>query len=354
MSKNWGESFGDAFTQSLDTGMRMNFERWKQEQENDPIILKNKAVAQYNAYRMMLGQPPIDPNNIPTDNNTNQNVDISKIGGIPDYIGAGSVQGNSIPMGGGFGIKSARIGGITLGEQPLDEYTKANLSVAEDMTKKLKEQQVRAGESVSRDAANLNMMMGVFKNAMSTYDSAAKGGLAGNVYKKMLADAITGGKIDEKWAIKAGIKPDTIKSAAAFTSARNEMMTRMQPILSEQFGKEGSMRIMESLLNLAQQEIPDLSAGRNTYAGKVSGTLKNFYRMAKGGIDYASRLGVNAKQVESMKPEDVNRLASQIWNMSTINLSPEEEAQLNSQIDNVLGNKTVNSDDLLKKYLKVK
>jgi hypothetical protein len=46
MAKNWGESAGDAFLQSLDTGMKSNFERWKTNQENATKLTQMEQLKQ--------------------------------------------------------------------------------------------------------------------------------------------------------------------------------------------------------------------------------------------------------------------------------------------------------------------
>jgi hypothetical protein len=76
---NWGESFGESFNQ----GMKLGFEKWKQQQENDPTVIANKAKATMQGY--LQAQQVIGGDNTTADPNAEDfKSKIFKDWGIPE------------------------------------------------------------------------------------------------------------------------------------------------------------------------------------------------------------------------------------------------------------------------------
>lgn len=247
--------------------------------------------------------------------------------GTDQAVSNPAVQGTATMTPTGQTSSTDPITGLTTGSTTMTNIpAKADEAGATDIGKA----KADAAQSVATDAANLNMLTSTFKNLMDNYDQASKEGLAGSKFDKMKADYAQSPLFKGTEKIAA---PNGISGAAAFVANRNELITKMQPMLSQQFGKAGSNRIMESLLNLAGKEIGNLDNPREVVQARTAATLKNFYRIAKGSIDYSQRLNVTPEQLKNMDAKGVENIAKDIWNTASISLSPEEEQRLNNIID---------------------
>lgn len=199
--------------------------------------------------------------------------------------------------------------------------------------------QVEANVGVSKDAQQLAMITNALKPLAQSYDkvyNSKVGGLpaGGDNYGSLIvknADMIPrfGGFQDSI------VPPDIQQASGQFLANKNELVTKLQPLLSQQFGKDGSSRIMESLLNMSQGEIGDLSTPRAQFHGQLTGTISSLYRIAKATQAYRQDL-----QTSGQQPPDPQTAAQEITKrMSLQNMGPAEQKELQGLIDNTLGNK---------------
>lgn len=194
-----------------------------------------------------------------------------------------------------------------------------------------------AQESESRDIQQLAMVKNAIKplvdNYNQVYDSKALGlPAAGDIYGSNIvknADYIPRGLQNSI------VSPDTQKAAGQFLANKNELVTKLQPLLSQQFGKEGSSRIMENLIKMSQQEIGDLSTPKDQFKGQIAGTLSSLYRISKASQAYAKDLSASGQPTPdpSVAAQEISsRMAMQ-------DLSPSEQKELSGMIDDVMGKK---------------
>lgn len=219
-----------------------------------------------------------------------------------------------------------------------------------DAAKKMQGDVLDATQSTSRDIAQFNMIGETLKGLTGYYDQAAKGGYAGDKLKAGLGNIITEGYVPKGMyedLIKSGkIDKSGIEGVSAFTAGRNELITKLQPMLSQQFGKEGTTRIMDSMLKMTNKEIGSLDQPRDAFVARSKATMKNMYRFIQGSADYASRLGIDANKIASMKPEEVDNFVTSVIKDSKTD--PEKEKQLNSYLDSIVNPNKLG--ELKKKY----
>lgn len=189
----------------------------------------------------------------------------------------------------------------------------------------------RAGATVSsaRDIQQLGMIKNALKPLVQSYETALSKGFAGDKYGSNVVKNL--GWIPSP--LQGKVVPKDIQNASGqFISNKNELITKMQPLLSQQFGQAGSTRIMESLLNMSGGEVGDLSTPRDQFHGQVEGTMRSLYRIAKASEAYKQDL-----ENSGQKPNE-NTAAQEIFNrMQLQQLSPEEDKNLQGMIDDVLG-----------------
>ncbi len=234
---------------------------------------------------------------------------------------------------------SAKMGG---GKPP--EYSVANpageaiVSGAKEYASKMSGEQAGAQAGTSKDIQQLGMITNALKPLVESYEkvyNSKVGGVlpaAGDVYGSSVvknADWLPRG-------IQSNVvNPDTQKAAGQFLANKNEIVTKLQPLLSQQFGKDGSSRIMESLLHMSQNEIGDLNTPRAQLHGQITGTVGSLYRFVKAAQAYKQDL-----QTSGQQPPDPNTAASEIMRrMQAQTLQPAEQKELQGLIDDTLGNK---------------
>lgn len=279
------------------------------------------------------GTPPL-PSNVPPSPASTSGVPLPN---APYYPGVSRMAGNMAGLPGStpsiagipMTMTGANVGGLQMGLDPLAmQQAKTNITNQGNINLEQGKNLLEASKSLSRDKANLDMLSGAAKDLYTNYKNAVNNGLGGNFLNSMKFKAM-----------KSGIMPipegTDVDSAGRFIASRNELITKMQPILSQQFGKDGSSRIMESLLQLAGKEIPDLNTPPAVARGQIAGTVRSMYRFLKGSQDYAKQLGIDTKQLANLP--NSGQIVDQIWNNPTANMSPKEEDMLNKTMKNIFG-----------------
>lgn len=213
----------------------------------------------------------------------------------------------------------------------------SKLAAAKSYAEKSGGAQQGAQEGEARDIQQLAMVKNAIKPLVESYDqvynSNVLGGLpgAGDIYGSAVVK--NANWIPRKF--QGAVPSETQNYAGQFLANKNELVTKLQPLLSQQFGKEGSSRIMEKLVDMSQQEIGDLSTPRDQFHGQITGTMSSLYRIAKASQAYAKDL---AESGQSMPNPDT--AAQEISRrMSMQDLSPKEQKELQGMIDDVLGKK---------------
>lgn len=213
----------------------------------------------------------------------------------------------------------------------------AQVQSAKTGAEKMAEEQAGAQAGVSKDAQQLAMITNAIKPLAESYDkvygSSAMGlPAAGDIYGSSI---VKNADMIPRFAQSSIVNPETQQAAGQFLANKNELVTKLQPLLSQQFGKDGSSRIMESLLNMSQNEIGDLNTPRDQFHGQITGTISSLYRIAKAAQAYKQDL--QASGASNPTPDQASQEI--IKRMQLQKIGPEEQKELQGMIDETLGNR---------------
>lgn len=252
-------------------------------------------------------------------------IPTASIGGaIGSVIGQPSVGGTTSP--GMIETQKLNVAGVPTDTSVTYPAAKAAEASATDLGKATAEAQ----KTSARDTAQLQMVSQGIKNMNEIHKELSDKGFAGN----SLANAVLTNyqHLPNSKLQNAVVPQDVQKLSGRFTSARNETLVKVQPILSQQFGEAGSVRIMESLLNLSKGEFGDLSTPHAQFEGQAEGTLGSLYRIKLASDRYLQELKNSGQSIPKDEKSVIDGISS---NMS--DLSPAQEAQLKGLVDNTLG-----------------
>jgi hypothetical protein len=357
MAKNWSDYFAESFNKAFspDTAMTLAYKRWEEENKTTPKYLAAQALG--NPMYMALGGKDMIGNLSKMLTATDWQDYISKVGNLSgdtfgDYLESNPDLTSSLynqdmtsallgeeTLGGGK-IPMLRTGASKYGiRQTIDPVFATQLNVAEaeakDINQKAVEGKYKALQSVIKDASVLNMFGQSIGDMMGAYREAKSGGFGGNMYSSLMGKAASEGLFPWDSGLFWGQTEKGGEAANRYVSARNETIMRMQPIMSEQFGERGSMRIMDSMIKMGQQEIGDLNQPEWAIIGKAEGTLRNMFRFLKGSANYAKKMNLTGEDISKMTNTDIDAFVRDAINSNK--LSPEEEKDLHSFISDTLG-----------------
>lgn len=219
------------------------------------------------------------------------------------------------------------ITGLTTGSTTL---TNIPAKVAETKATDIAKEQANAQIGSARDTAQLQMVAQGIKNMNEIHKELSDKGAAGNSLANLILNNYQ--HIPNKDIQNKVVPPDIQKLSGKFTSARNETLVKVQPILSQQFGQAGTSRIMESLINLSKGEFGDLSTPHAQFEGQAEGTLGSLFRIKIASDKYLEELKKSGQKIPTDEKEVINGIYS---NMA--DLSPEQQKQLNGLVENTLG-----------------
>jgi len=319
-------TYVDAYSKAQDRAAQIAFEQEKFRQENDPEILKNKMIAQMNAYRLAMGQPPLDPLSL---QNKTQNQALEQDGGIPDYLGIGKPQ--TTPMGfygtpsltGTLGAKSLKIGGMTLGQQGMGEVDKANLDILKNIKNKEQEKQLDVRESALTSQYNLDLSAQALADYSQLLAKSWSEGGAGNLIRGLGTQAAMEGV-----PIGGG---DIYKSSGALSGKLVEIVSKTFPMLTQQIGKEGSVRLIESVFSKLGSSYPNAKTPPELAPEQISQSLLSMYRINRA----MTKLNIQDFQLDKKQGRDafVKRV---IEGTKDIDFTPEEQEAFNALQNRVL------------------
>lgn len=188
----------------------------------------------------------------------------------------------------------------------------------------------------TKDAQQLGMIVNAIKPLAESYEkvyNSKVGGIlpgAGDIYGSTI---VKNADVLPRAIQSSVVNPDTQAAAGQFLANKNELVTKLQPLLSQQFGKDGSSRIMESLLNMSQNELGDLNTPRAQFHGQLTGTISSLYRIAKAAQAYKNDLDQSDQQ-----PPDEKTAANEIMRrMSMQKIGPQEQQELQGLINDTIG-----------------
>lgn len=188
-------------------------------------------------------------------------------------------------------------------------------------------------KSLSKDAVTYGLLKGISNDLMGYYDTAWKNKLAGSPQNEWLAQQLSGtepkGEGLASIPIPFAARPlgdmmpkDAMSSVGKMQAASNELILRLQPFLSESLDKDGTNRILQSMLQMSKSEVPSLSNERNSAIGKLIGTLRTVKRFTNASGDYSDLMNEMAKNGSN---EDLNNAIQKVMNSPKASLSDTDE-----------------------------
>jgi len=222
-------------------------------------------------------------------------------------------------------------------------------------------------ESGARAAiSNLELVSGVGRDFMQVYVDAVKEGGAGGFAQQKIGQFATKVGDIPKGIPALGGTSETIKFGSKFKRTgtlegkRSEFLLKMMPMLSQQTEKgEGSVRMVASILQALGKTIPDSNTAPEAAGEQVAETMRTFFRFARAAENNRlsfdkefSKMDVDdlvfTREIKNRKgkvisTEDVpspelSRWISKVSQViDRVQLSPEEQAQIDAIIGEVNG-----------------
>ncbi len=314
----WDENFNKAFTGAYETSAQNAFKKWQAEQESNPQAIAAKylplAVMSGNtelANRLSImakgGVPPMPSN--------------SGVGGqvTPDPYGIGSaaeITPNMIgAVGqGGMGTKITPSGKLSFSTSGggMGDLQKANLDVA----KQGAVEQIKKQQYIKQSALTSQYNLNLSAESLADYakllaKSWAEGG-AGNLMKSLQTKAAMKG-------VPIG-NADKYQTSGALAGKLVEIVSKTFPMLTQQIGKEGSVRLIESVFQKLGSSYPNAATPPSLAPEQIRQSLLSMYRINRA----MANLNLNDFKLDSKSGQQafVDRVAKEVNN---IELSPEEQ-----------------------------
>ena len=155
--------------------------------------------------------------------------------------------------------------------------------------------------------------------------------------------------IKSETADKYGIAGNNYDAAGTYMGKRGELILKMFPMFTQQLGKEGSIRLIVSVLDLIGVTIPDLHTPEKMARRQYEGTLNSLYEVRRT-LD-----SINLDEYDLTKPGSKKDFQESVREeTSKLRLTPEDTelrsafvSESLSGLDEYLRNK-----ELLEKYVK--
>lgn len=224
--------------------------------------------------------------------------------------------------------------------QPKDVINIAAKKEIDEQALKVKQgAKIQLGRLVSRN--NLGLLAGVVNDFAKVYVGGFKEGGIGGKIQRTIGEFATGEEgFGDAPSFLGGFEvgskfPETGK----FPGKRQEIILKMMPMLTQQVTKaEGSIRLIQGVLDALGQTIPSANTGKRVARGQLAETLKTFFRFARSaevaGLDFDKLFGdrVNEVSVDEIKGWvlAVNVISSRI------NITGEELEAFDNMIDTSL------------------
>lgn len=166
-----------------------------------------------------------------------------------------------------FGTKAQAFAKVT----PQDEAQK---TVWETREKKWAEFQEKVAESKVASQHNFELVSQNMYDLSTLLAGALDEGGAGNKWKSFKAGLAREGWMPED-------KAKNYRQSSAVYGKRIEIIAKMFPMLTQQIGKEGSIRLIESIFSRIGQTIPDLHNAPEISIDEMGATIESMYRVQR-------------------------------------------------------------------------
>jgi len=164
---------------------------------------------------------------------------------------------------------------------------KAGVDIATTGAKeKIKEMQ-KLSSSLKTGEYNFNLIGENIYDLANIYSDALDEGSVGNVYKNKFSDLAMVGTFGSDLQSKFDTKP---KMPGKIT----EILTKMMPMLTQQIGKEGSVRLVTTVFDALKKTVSEGQFNASQTKGMMQETIRSMYRVVRA----LDNLGVNADVVK--------------------------------------------------------
>lgn len=314
---NWGDRFADSFSNSFDRAQQMSlkalemkadseYRKWQMKQEEEKLALEKEKMSPEYMQKQIQAQMGAY---VPFMQPEQREAYLSSI--VPPQ--AGQPTGPGIPL-----IPTGMTGGkVRFGQDPIA------LAAQKKMSDKNAELNAKLSESALTSKYNFDLTA----QSMSDYskllaNSWMEGG-AGNAVKNMKTKAAMKG-------VPLG-DASQYKSSGALPGKLVEIVSKQFPMLTQQIGKEGSVRLIESVFEKLGSSYPNASTPPELAPEQLKQSLLSMYRIvrAMGGFD-ATQYDLSNKKVRDDFVKNITNGAKDI------ELSPEEQKQFDEYSNKIL------------------
>lgn len=191
----------------------------------------------------------------------------------------------------------------------------------EEIGKKKAEFVADLSKSKATNLYNLNLVADSARDLSQWLVEGYKEGGAGNIYKAGLTSVAAKGFLPEDMASK-------FSKSGSIVGKRTEMLMKMFPLLTQQLGKEGSIRLIESVLARIGQTLPDTFTPPAMAREQMAGTLQSLYRVQR------AMETIDLSQVDFSNPNNLDNFSKQVaYQSSRIPIVGEEMEVLKGMIN---------------------
>jgi len=187
------------------------------------------------------------------------------------------------------------------------------------------EEKSRAEVDASKRSSSYNLDL-VAQNMYDMGDVLAKSweqGGAGNLLKKGLTKAAQKGFVIGD--------AQSYKSSGSLVGKRTEIVSKMLPMLTQQIGKEGSVRLVESIFTKLGQTIPDEATPPELAKDQMIQSILSMYRTRRALEQ------IDTKGIKDMGDDKLDSFATEIaMKAGQIELTPKEQESLDELINKSL------------------
>jgi len=150
-----------------------------------------------------------------------------------------------------------------------------------------------------------------------------KGG-AGDIYQAAITKIVGKGIIPKQFSEHT----KQYAEAGTIVGKRTEMLLKMFPMLTQQLGKPGSIRLIQSIIDRVGQTLPDTNTPQNLAYEQLYSTLKSMYRISRA---------VTMLDLKQLNPATQDSFTDIIVDATTrVELGEEEEMAMNKLIGEAL------------------
>lgn len=146
---------------------------------------------------------------------------------------------------------------------------------------------------------NLDLVSGSLLPLSQTLAGAYAEGGAGNVLKKGLTSLAQSGWLPEG-------QQEKFSESTAISGKRTEVLLKMMPLMSSQYGKEGSTRVLQGVFDKLGESIPDLENAPLNAIRMIENTVDTLYGVVRAVEN------VNLENYDVDDPEQSKKLIDRI------------------------------------------